>query len=397
MLDDVELFLELNEEYRPKPVIASPTRYDPDSLLSIGRRRAASMNDRHSLRGQRVLEIGCGFGETARVLAGDYGCRVVAVDLEPHLPEKWAEFGDCGVDFRLFDATAEDTSSLGEFDFIYSNGVFEHVFHPFAMMTALAKLIPPGGRIHLNMGLHRGTMGSHLYRDVLFPWPHLVFTEGTFERFYERIGKPRRRPVWINHLTCSQYLEMFDVAGLHVDWVNYSVRPLDQPFYKRFEDILSRYPIYDLERDLMYVDLVKPAAQQLLDLVDPPHPGGKTLKQLRFECMRDELARLERAAAKPTAEAPQNSELERLNGHGVSLGEIRAVACELEAKVTRLQTIEERLNRDLQGVRRVARAVGWTSTRLRALTQPPVELVRSALSAASARLPAAPAKETQKH
>jgi len=80
--------------------------------------------------------------------------------------QQWAQHDSAGVDFRLFDLSREDPTVLGEFDFIYSNGTLEHVVHPFALLSTLMKLLPVGGRMHFNMGLHRGTMGSHLYRDV---------------------------------------------------------------------------------------------------------------------------------------------------------------------------------------------------------------------------------------
>lgn len=402
MLDDVELFLELNQEYAKKPLIPNPPKYDPQTLDNLGKRRAAVMDEAHNIRGKRVLEIGCGNGETARALAKELGCKVVGVDVEPAHQKVWATLGDCDVDFRLFDVSQEDASVLGKFDFIYSNATLEHVVHPFALLTSLVKLLPVGGRMHFNMGLHRGTMGSHLYRDVLFPWPHLVFTESTFERFYERIGKPKKRPVWINHITAAQWLEIFDSVGLHSTKVWYHVRPLDRPFYDRFDDILSRYPIYDLERDLMYVDLVKPDEnpKHLLNLAEPGHPAGQTLRRRRFEAMQDELVRVERIALARYEELNAlNKELERVeriatarleelkaiegksNGNGS--GVLPELTSQLEQKIARLSVIEERLNKDLRGVRKLGRAVNWTSSALRNFVQPQVSAILSAAAAAT--------------
>ena len=39
------------------------------------------------IRGKRVLDIGCGLGGPACLLAGKYGAQVVGTDLEPHLIE----------------------------------------------------------------------------------------------------------------------------------------------------------------------------------------------------------------------------------------------------------------------------------------------------------------------
>jgi hypothetical protein len=247
-------------------------------------------------------------------------------------------------------------------------------------------MIPPGGRIHLNMGLHRGSIGSHLYRDVLFPWPHLVFTESTFERFYERMGKPPRRPVWINHLTSAQYLEMFDVVGLHVTWADFHDRPMDMPFYHRFEDILNRYPISDLQRDLVYIDLVKPHDTRLLSLTDVVRPPGSTLKQRRVEALQKEVERCERIAnarhRELQSQAQQIEQLRRDAARPPIAEKLHDVAAELDRKIDRLQLIEERINKDLRGIRKLGRAVSWTGSALKALVQPPVSAARAAMLAA---------------
>jgi len=379
MLDDVELFLRLNEEYASKPLVPSPPKYDPVSLANTGRHRATELDQRNQLRGKRVLEFGCGLGETAIALASEFDCRVVAVDINPGLRPRWAEHSSSGVDFRIFDISQEDTAALGKFDFIYSNGALEHVVHPFAMVSALTRLIAEGGRMHLNMGLHRGAIGSHLYREVYFPWPHLVFTDSAFEQFYQRIGKPPRRPVWINHLTSSRYLEMFDALGLHVTWLRYHERPLDEAFYLRFEDILNRYPRTDLRRDMMYVDLLKPRDADLLNLTDVTRTGDKPLVQRRIEALQQEVARCERLASaqrqQNTAQVPAPAPLV---SNARNLEEIRSVAANLQQKVDRLELIEERFNKDLRGVRRLGRAVSWTGSVLRALVEPPVTALRSA-------------------
>jgi SAM-dependent methyltransferase len=197
MLDDVELFLRLNQEYANKPLTPrSPNHGAPQA----GQARAGDLDRRHGVRGKRVLEVGCGGGETARALAREFGCEVVAVDVNPSLVDEWANTDSAGVDFRLFDLSRENPDILGEFDFIYSNETLEHIAHPVTLLTNLVKVLHEGGKMHLSMRLHRGAVGSSLTDDVLFPWPHLLFTEATFERFYERTGRPARRPAWVCHI-----------------------------------------------------------------------------------------------------------------------------------------------------------------------------------------------------
>jgi hypothetical protein len=39
--------------------------------------------------------------------------------------------------------------------------------------------------------------------------------------------------------------------------LNFDVVPIDEPFYRRFEDLLGRYPRSDLEKDFFTVVLRK--------------------------------------------------------------------------------------------------------------------------------------------
>jgi hypothetical protein len=159
-------------------------------------------------------------------------------------------------------------------------------------------------------------------------------------------------------------------------------------FYHRFEDILSRYPISDLRRDLIYVDLVKPHDSQLLTLTDVVRPPGSTLKQRRVEALQKEVERCERIANARYRElqdqAQQIEQLSRDAARPPAAETLQEIAAELDQKIDRLQLIEERINKDLRGVRKVGRAVSWTGSALKALVQPPVSAVRAAMLAADA-------------
>jgi SAM-dependent methyltransferase len=144
-----------------------------------------------------------------------------------------------------------------QFDFAYSNAVWEHVRHPFSMLKAVHGLLKPGATFYIVANLYRGPKASHRYRQVFFPWPHLLFTDEVFEQYYTSIGRPPMRAAWVNRLSIGDYFLYFDLVGFQVAEVSYSMTPIDEPFYQRFSDILERYPRYDLERDFLHAVLVK--------------------------------------------------------------------------------------------------------------------------------------------
>jgi len=248
---DLELFQALNAEYASKLLVPAPPSYAAADLAERGKKRAAGLMKRFQLSGCRVLEIGCGRGETISAFAVHHGCEGVGVDITER-PE-WASAAST-VTLLKRDITY-DAEELGTFDLIYSIAVWEHLRHPFAMLKQVANLLRPGGKAHISANLYRGPRASHRYHEVYFPWPHLLFADEIFEQFYVSLGRRPSRPSWVNRLSIADYRTYFGLAGLIVERESFSVTPIDEALYARFGDVLERFPRYDLERDFIHVDL----------------------------------------------------------------------------------------------------------------------------------------------
>ncbi|MGH8241716.1 MAG: class I SAM-dependent methyltransferase [Steroidobacteraceae bacterium] len=252
---DLKLFSELNVEYKSKPLVRRPPVYKKSRIAQSGNRRAATLNSKYSLSGKRVVEIGCGRGETCRAIAKACGCEIVGIDIEryPH----WEGSPTDGVTLLQADLSKGVPAGLGLFDFACSFAVWEHVRHPFAMLKAVHGLLKPGASFHFIANLYRGPKASHRYRQVYFPWPHLLFADEVFEDYYVSIGQKPQRAAWVNQLSIADYFRYFDMVGFECRDVRYDMTPIDEPFYQRFEDKLSRFPRFDLERDFIHATLTR--------------------------------------------------------------------------------------------------------------------------------------------
>ncbi|WP_241159683.1 class I SAM-dependent methyltransferase [Desulfovibrio sp. ZJ200] len=255
---DRYLFTTLNEIYADKPLVPQPREISPQSLFAQADKRVDYLQKHFgAMEGADCLEIGCGRGETAVRLSERHSCRVTGVDAHPY-PE-WPDRQCDHVRFVEVDLTEQSPFSPESFDYIVSFAVLEHVQNPLAMLEVMFELLKPGGKIYLSANLYRGPMASHRYREVFFPWPHLLFEDAVFTRFYrERDGRQGVTPAWVNKLTHLHYLEKIHELGFEILKCTYSRRPFDEDFYQCFLEKLGRYPKGDLEKDFINLMIYKP-------------------------------------------------------------------------------------------------------------------------------------------
>jgi len=247
---DLALFLKLNDEWKDRPLVPrSRTVDDPAQLAAQARKRAETVLKHVRLDGARVLEIGCGRGQFVRVIADEYGSLATGLDVK-----RYPEWGE---DPRFIEADIADPPDLGEFDVIVSHAVWEHLQHPYASLDNQRDLLAPDGIVYFYANLYRGAKASHRYRDVHFPWPHLLFTDDVFEAFHERLGVGPRRAAWVNKLTYAQYVDHFERIGYGIERVWPSAPWFDEPFYRDHWEILGRYPKWDLQHDFIHAVLTR--------------------------------------------------------------------------------------------------------------------------------------------
>ncbi|MBP6749145.1 MAG: bifunctional 2-polyprenyl-6-hydroxyphenol methylase/3-demethylubiquinol 3-O-methyltransferase UbiG [Xanthomonadaceae bacterium] len=166
--------------------------WDPEGpqkpLHALNPARLGYVRERTTLRGARVLDVGCGGGLLSEALARE-GAQVTAIDLAPdlikiaklHRLESGVE-----VDYRLCAVETLAADEPAAFDAIVCMEMLEHVPDPASVIAACAVLLKPGGRLFLST-LNRTPAafalaivgaeyvarmlpkGTHQYRDFIKP------------------------------------------------------------------------------------------------------------------------------------------------------------------------------------------------------------------------------------
>jgi 2-polyprenyl-6-hydroxyphenyl methylase / 3-demethylubiquinone-9 3-methyltransferase len=130
--------------------------WDPDGesrpLHDLNPTRLDYVAERATLKGAHVLDVGCGGGILSEALAAA-GAIVTGIDLAPrvldvarlHLIESGRK-----VDYREVGAEALAAQAPASFDVVTCMEMLEHVPDPGSVVSAIATLLKPGGRVFLS-------------------------------------------------------------------------------------------------------------------------------------------------------------------------------------------------------------------------------------------------------
>jgi 2-polyprenyl-6-hydroxyphenyl methylase/3-demethylubiquinone-9 3-methyltransferase len=166
---------------------------------------------RASLRGARVLDVGCGGGILSESLAAE-GATVTGIDLA-ETPLKIAELHalerNLTVRYRLQSVDEHAAGHAGQYDVVTCMEMLEHVPQPDAIVGHLATLLRPGGQLFVST-LNRN-LKSFLLAIVGAEYVLGLLPRGTHE--YERFIRPSELARWAR----AAELTLVGFAGLAYD------------------------------------------------------------------------------------------------------------------------------------------------------------------------------------
>jgi ubiquinone/menaquinone biosynthesis C-methylase UbiE len=131
------------------PLFERFVRFRDPMTAGLGAHGEVALAEHPPVPGDRVLDIGCGFGDTTRRLAELVGDgEVVGVDVaEPFLEvarEEAAAAGVGNVDFRVGDVQIADLD--GPYDYVFSRMGVMFFANPVAALRNVREAMRPGGR-----------------------------------------------------------------------------------------------------------------------------------------------------------------------------------------------------------------------------------------------------------
>ena len=125
----------------------------PDEVIAkASRRTVARMAEMLEGLGEatKVIDLGAGFGGSARYLAGTYGCRVMALNLSETENERSREMAaQRGLSDRIevVDGSFEQIPAADRtFDVAWSQDAILHSGHRTQVISEVARLLKPGGQ-----------------------------------------------------------------------------------------------------------------------------------------------------------------------------------------------------------------------------------------------------------
>ena len=140
---------------------------------------------------ERVLDVGCGLGGSAFLMARELGVRVHGVDLSQNMITlARARCRAHGLDGLVTLERADCLELEGEalYDAVYSRDVFLHIAGKHALFTVLARLLAPGGRLLFTDYCRNEGVASREFVDYIEAHGYSLATIDEYRAHLERAG-----------------------------------------------------------------------------------------------------------------------------------------------------------------------------------------------------------------
>ncbi|MGO9649147.1 MAG: class I SAM-dependent methyltransferase [Terriglobales bacterium] len=135
------------------------------------------------MRGQTVIDFGCGYGEQTIELARNGAKVAIGLDIREEVLNA-ARAKASGIPNIQF--LTPQQCARGSADIVISLDSFEHFENPAAALALMNDLLRPGGVLLASFGPPwKHPLGGHTFS--MFPWAHLLLSESALVGWYNQI------------------------------------------------------------------------------------------------------------------------------------------------------------------------------------------------------------------
>jgi len=167
-------------------------------LHDINPLRLSYIHDAVTLKGKRVLDVGCGGGILSESMA-EKGANVVGIDLgEKALKVAQLHSLESGVpvDYRLIAVEKLAEEEAGTYDVVTCLEMLEHVPNPASIVAACAKLVKPNGHVFFST-INRNPK-AYVFAVLGAEYILNMLPKGTHD--YDKFIKPSELAAWLRQV-----------------------------------------------------------------------------------------------------------------------------------------------------------------------------------------------------
>lgn len=177
-----------------------------------------------SIKGNAVLDIGCGEGDQVIAVALEGASYAVGAEIRPIFKEAENRAKHISISDKVKFTTSR-IRELGEavIDVAFSQNSFEHFADPNAILNDAFYVLKGNGNFFVTFGppwLH--PYGVHMCIMIKYPWPHIVFSERTImsvRKLYRSDNANRFEEVegGLNKMTIRKFTKYSELCGFKLE------------------------------------------------------------------------------------------------------------------------------------------------------------------------------------
>jgi SAM-dependent methyltransferase len=221
------------------------------------------------VRGKTVLDVGCGTGDMAAIIAGEGAERVVGIDLHIDPGEHQQLTARYGADIAgrvELVQTEGDMRELGEqqFDVVFSKEAMEHYDDPEGFVPLMVRRVRPGGVLAMGFGpLWKAFDGGHMNYMTRMPWAHLLFPEDVIMAERRRFRPEEDASHFgeilggLNKMTLARFEAIMERSGLEPTFVKHNAG--DHPAVRAMDKLARLRPLREYFTNNVYGVWTRPA------------------------------------------------------------------------------------------------------------------------------------------